>query len=65
MTDESLKEQTPYTPTYEVLGGQGHMVIGRGLTRGQAEKLRRDFDEKCSAYGLHNPPTWIKEEVRR
>ena len=56
MTGESL---------FEVMGGQGHRRIACNLTRSEAEKVKRDFDDKCFEYGLMNPPTLIRQQTFR
>ena len=69
----SAPDQNPYRakqepnvvepePTYEVLGGQGLRVIASGLSKSEAERVSREFEDKCARAGLTNPPGRIQRE---
>ncbi len=57
-----VAEQDAAAETYEVLGGQGLMVIARGLSKVDAERVHREFEDKCARAGLTNPPGRIQRE---
>jgi hypothetical protein len=50
------------TGTFTVYGGQGHRRLRIGLTSAEAAAFARDFDMRCAAAGLVNPPTRIESE---
>ena len=59
-TEHNNEYHASGTPTYEVQGGQGHMIITRGLTYDDAVEYARKFDRDTADLNL--PPTRIVKE---